>query len=244
MLTRLKRRLRREEFLTSPLAMVVSPVYIIRDGLYKSILSMASKIRGDILDFGCGSKPYESLFTNSSSYVGVDILASGHSHANSKIDFYYDGKSLPFPDEHFDAVLAFEVFEHIFNLEEVIAEIRRVLKPGGKILISIPFAWDEHEVPYDFARYTSYGIMHIFKRNGFDVLELKKTTTYFLAVCQMFIAYLAQHVFPRSRTFSRLFQFLFIFPLNVMSLLLNMIFPKRYEFFCDCVVFGEKNHSQ
>lgn len=240
MLEALKNRLRREEFLITPLSIVINPAYIIRNGLFKSISNIAPTIKGDILDFGCGSKPYESLFKNAKSYVGVDIKVSGNNHENSKIDFFYDGKNLPFPSDHFDAVVCFEVFEHVFNIEEVLVEIRRVLKPGGLLLVSIPFAWDEHEIPYDFARYTSYGIKHIFQNNKFEVVELEKTTTYVLAVCQMFIAYLVQYALPKGRYWRQLSQLVVIFPLNIFSILLNALLPKRYEYFCNSVVLSKK----
>ena len=131
LIKKVKRRLKREQFLVTPLAIMTNPFYI----------------RWTVLDFGCGSKPYESLFKNANSYIGIDLEASGHSHQDSKVDVFYDGKTIPFPDEHFDAVVCFEVLEHVFNIKEIIQELNRVLKPNGKLLISVPFAWDEHEVP-------------------------------------------------------------------------------------------------
>jgi len=229
--------------MTSPLAIVISPVYFIRTGLYKNISRLAPNLNGNVLDFGCGSKPYESLFVNATSYIGVDIEVSGHDHTNSKIDVYYDGKTLPFPDDHFDAAVCFEVLEHVFNIDELMAEIRRVLKPDGQLLISIPFAWDEHEIPYDFARYTSYGIKHVLERNGFEVLELRKTTTYVLALCQVFIAYLTRYVFPKNKFISRLLQLLLIFPLNLLSILVNFMLPKRDEYYCNSVVLARKSRG-
>lgn len=240
MLQRLVKRLRREAFLTTPLSIITNPVYIIRNGLFKSISQVAPTLQGDILDFGCGSKPYESLFKQAESYIGVDIEISGHNHKDSKVDIFYDGKTLPFGDKSFDAVVCFEVFEHVFNIEELLTEICRVLKPGGKLLISIPFAWGEHEIPYDFARYTSFGITHILHKNGFEVIELKKTTTYFLALSQMFITYLYQFVLPKGRILGRLGQILVVCPTTIILLLLNMILPKRYEFFCNSLVLSKK----
>lgn len=240
MFKKLVNRLHREAFLTSPLGIVISPYYFIRDGLYKSISRLAPEIKGDVLDFGCGSKPYESLFANATSYVGVDIKVSGHDHRNSKIDIFYDGKILPFADDHFDSAVCFEVFEHVFNIDELITEIRRVLKPDGKLLISIPFAWDEHEAPYDFARYTSYGIKHILERNKFEVVEMVKTTTYILALCQLFIWYLSRYVLPQNKTAARLFQLILIFPLNLLSLLLNFLLPSRDEYYSNNVVLARK----
>lgn len=240
MLKKLKARLRQDVFLTTALDIAISPIYIIRSGLYKNISSIAPRLKGNILDFGCGSKPYESLFVNASSYVGVDLETSGHDHQSSKVDYFYDGKTLPFPTGHFDAVVCFEVLEHVFNIDEVLAEIKRVLKPNGQLLVTIPFAWDEHEAPYDFARYTSYGIKHILEKNQFDVIEIRKSTTYVLAACQMFIAYLAQHVSPKEGAPRKLFQLFLIFPLNSLALLLNAVLPKRYEYFCNSIVLARK----
>jgi SAM-dependent methyltransferase len=240
MFQKLVGRLHREAFITSPLGIIISPVYFIRDGLYKNIASLAPRLSGDLLDFGCGSKPYESLFGNATSYTGVDVQVSGHDHARSRIDVFYDGERLPFADERFDGAVAFEVFEHVFNIDQVLREIRRTLKPGGQLLLSIPFAWDEHEAPYDFARYTSFGIRHILEQNGFEVVVMRKTTTFVLALCQLFIAYLTKHVLPQNKPVARLFQLLLIFPLNVLSLLLDFILPKRDQYYSNSVVLARK----
>jgi SAM-dependent methyltransferase len=240
MLKKIVNRLRREAFITSPLAIVLSHVYIIRNGLYRNISAIAPSVRGNILDFGCGSKPYESLFVNATSYTGVDVRVSGHDHRDSKVDVYYDGQTLPFPDNHFDAVVCFEVFEHVFNIDQVLREISRVLKPGAQLLLSIPFAWNEHEIPYDFARYTSFGIKHILERNDFEVVEIRKTTTYFLAICQVFIEYLTRHVFPQNKPTARLFQVVLVFPLTLVALLLNVVFPKNYDYYSNNVVLAQK----
>jgi SAM-dependent methyltransferase len=245
-------RLKRELFLPTLLSVAISPIYIIRKGLYRQVQHLAPELKGDVLDFGCGSKPYESLFVNAKSYVGVDIAVSGHSHEkqadnsykDSKVDYFYDGKRLPFDDNSFDGLVAFEVFEHVFNIDEVIPEIRRVMKPGSLFLCSTPFAWDEHEEPYDFARYTSFGMRHILEKHGFEVLEIKKTTTYVLAVAQMFIAYLARHVAPKSGVFRRLFQLVFLFPLNVLALIANFILPKHEEYFSTLVVYARKRKDE
>ena len=240
MITSLKEKIKKEMFITTPISIVINPIYILRSGIYKSVARIAQDLNGNILDIGCGTKPYESLFTKASSYTGVDIEISGHDHKDSKVDYFYDGKKLPFHNESFDVVVSFEVFEHIFNLDEVLIEIYRVLKPHGQILISVPFAWDEHEIPYDFARYTSYGLAHILKSNGFEPTESIKTTTYVLAIFQILIAYLTQYVLPQGRISGRLAQLIIIFPLNIAALFFNAILPKRYEYFCNNVVLAKK----
>jgi len=244
MIGALKKRLHMESFITTPLSIITNPMYIIRSGLYRTIKEFSTCIEGDILDFGCGSKPYQSLFQKAKSYIGVDIEVSGHDHKESKVDYFYDGKKLGFVDGSFDTVVCFEVFEHVFNIDEVLTEIHRVLKPNGQLFISIPFAWDEHETPYDFARYTSYGITHILNNNNFEIIRLKKTTTYILAIFQMLIAYLYQYSLPKGRLLGRISQLLIIFPLNVIALLLNALLPKRYEYFCNAVVLAGRLDAQ
>jgi SAM-dependent methyltransferase len=237
---RLIQRLRREAFVPSVLGIVVNPFHITRSALYHHVRELAPKVNGDVLDFGCGSKPYAELFSAAASYTGVDIAISGHDHRQSQVDHFYDGQTLPFEAQRYDAVVSFETLEHIFNPTRILCEINRVTRDGGQLLLSVPFVWDEHEVPYDFARYTSFGLRHVLESAGYEVLELRKSTTYVLTVAQMAIAYLHQHVFARRGVLRHLCQLLFIFPLSVTAYLLNAVLPRRDSFFCDCIVLARK----
>jgi SAM-dependent methyltransferase len=237
---KLKLKLKKEQFQPTLLGFVINPVYVIRSGLFKYINKFAPQINGSILDFGCGSKPYENLFINSDEYIGCDIEDSGHSHHDSNIDYFFDGKTLPFDDDRFDSVVSFEVFEHVFNLHEILKEINRVTKTSGTLLISFPFAYGEHEVPYDYARYTSFGMSHILKEHGFEVIEYKKTTTHFLTIYQLFVSYLVQNIAPNNK-FYYIFQIMIIFPLNIIAYALNLILPKNYDLYCSSVILAKKN---
>lgn len=236
---RLRNRLDRENFLPTFLSTLLRPNSIVRRGLFRAIREFAPGLTGNILDFGCGSKPYESLFPRATSYTGVDLKTTGHDHRNSKIDFFYDGRVLPFEDGRFDAVVSFEVLEHVFNLSEILAEISRVTKDSGMLLVSIPFAWEEHEVPYDFARYTSFGLTHLLGEAGYEVVALRKTTTHLLAVFQMLIAYLT-HPTPHSKLLLYGRQIFLAFPCTLLGLVLNRILPKRYDYYCSTVVLARK----
>lgn len=228
--------MRRDAFLTSRRAILYHPAYLIRRALYKVVRRIGPEVGGSILDFGCGSKPYRSLFTNADRYLGVDIEQSGHDHATSQVDVYYDGRHLPFADHEFDNVVAFEVFEHVFNLPEMLTEIRRVLKPGGEIVFSVPFAWPEHEQPYDFARYTSFGIRHILQELGYQVQSIEKTNGSVAAIAQLFIAYLTDQVLPSFGPLSRPLRVFVVPMLNIMSVLLAAILPYRDDLYSNLVV--------
>jgi 2-polyprenyl-3-methyl-5-hydroxy-6-metoxy-1,4-benzoquinol methylase len=167
------------------------------------------------------------------------LAVTGHDHIDSKVDVFYDGKILPFDDGQFDAVVSFEVLEHVFNVHEILTEINRVTKHSGHLLISIPFAWGEHEAPYDFARYTSFGISHILNDAGYEVVETRKTNTFILAAFQMLIAYVIQST-PRSKVLLRLRQLCIVFPCTLMAYTLNAMLPKRDEYFSNLVILARK----
>lgn len=238
---RLQRRLRREAFVTGWLSVIINPFHVIRAGLYRAVAEAAPKIGGAVLDFGCGSKPYRSLFTKVDRYIGLDVAISGHDHHSSDVDVFYDGRTIPFPDNQFDAIVSFEVLEHVFDIDAILSEWRRVLRPGGKVLATLPFAWDEHELPFDFGRYTSFGIRHVFERRGFIVDAVEKNGNYVTAIGQMAIAYLVQHAFPRRGIGARIGQLLVICPLTVLTMLLGRILPFADTYFCNVIV---KAHSE
>lgn len=169
--------------------------FLVRNRLLKGILAYKDKLSGVLLDFGCGSKPYQKLFTVEK-YIGLDFDSQGHDHSNEHIDMFYDGKKIPFPDEYFDSVFSSEVFEHVFNLEEIIPEICRVTKTGGLILVTCPFAICEHEQPNDYARYSSFALKHLMEKNGYEVVSYEKLGTSMDVIIQMRLTYFHNHIMP------------------------------------------------
>ena len=234
-----KKRYNHSLFIPDWFALLFNPYFIIRRGLYQHIKQLSSALQGKLMDFGAGSKPYRQLF-HVEQYVGVDIQESGHDHTHEDIDVFYDGKTIPFPDQSFDSVFSSEVFEHIFNLDEILNEINRVLKPGGKMLITLPFVWDEHEIPYDFARYTSFGIVHILQQKGFIILHQAKTTPYVSTLFQMWNAYVYQHLFPKHKIARILLTPLFTMPFTLLGLGLGALLPKNFNFYHNNVVLVQK----
>lgn len=238
MITKLKHIFKKQQFLPTYLGLIINPFYIIRKGLFTGIRNNSKHINGKLLDFGCGNKPYESLF-NVTEYVGLDIVESGYPDEKSA-EVFYDGKKIPFNDNTFDSVLASEVFEHIFNPDEALLELNRVLKKGGNILITVPFVWFEHEIPYDFARYTSFGIEHLLRKNGFQIVKTEKTTNYLESLIQLFIAYIFNIVFPKNIYIQYLLHLLITFPLSILLLFLSKLFPSSDKLYCNIVIVAKK----
>ncbi|MBS1600055.1 MAG: class I SAM-dependent methyltransferase [Bacteroidetes bacterium] len=221
---------------------LIYPTYFIRHGLKQAIYKFSSQMTGRLLDFGCGSKPYKSFF-KVDEYVGVDFQNEGHPHDNEQIDFFYDGKALPFPNEYFDCVLCSEVFEHIFNLEEVLKEINRVLKKDGKILITCPFVWNEHEIPFDYARYTLFALKDILERNNFCIVEFEKSGNFVTTLTQLWVLYFSILLQDRWRKIIILrwfYKITFVLFPNVIGLFLNIILPNNKTLYLNNIVLAKK----
>jgi SAM-dependent methyltransferase len=223
-----------------------SPFYFIRRGLYLKIKLYSHELSGSLLDFGCGNKPYEVLFTNVTKYVGLDYEGEGHPHVNETVDVFYNGSHIPFPDEYFNSVFSSEVFEHLFNAEELITEIGRVMKKGGKILITCPFVWSEHELPADYARYTQFALKHLFEKHGFKILIQDKSGDFTSTLYQMRVVYFSEHFIPSIPVLGRLKFFVTnirpvtVLLLNSWFIFWHAILPKRNDLYLNNILLAEK----
>lgn len=145
--------------------------YCDRKTLYEFMLRIRGYIKGRVLDFGCGKKPYQELF-DCDEYIGIDTESSGHGWLDkSGPDVFYDGIHMPFENESFDTVLSTQVFEHVDQIDKVLNEITRVLRVGGVLVVSVPMAEEEHEKPYDFRRFTEIGIRAYLQQYGYKCIE-------------------------------------------------------------------------
>jgi SAM-dependent methyltransferase len=118
--------------------------------------------RGMMLDVGCGSKPYQDLFSTSM-HLGVDWPNSSYA---LNIETFADASALPFASSAFDTVLCTEVIEHISKPSLAMAEMARVLRPGGHLILSAPLVHMLHDLPNDFFRYTHLGIQSLARDAG------------------------------------------------------------------------------
>jgi len=236
----IKKFYRKVIFGNTIIGLFINPFFISRRGLLNCIREYRGHVSGGrLLDVGCGSKPYKDLFSVDE-YIGLDVEKSGHDHSYSEVDIYYDGNEIPFDDNHFDHVFSSEVIEHVFNLDELMLEVNRVTKVGGTLLVTAPFCWDEHEVPYDFARYSSYGLVNILNRHGYEILSSVKTTTYVETIFQMAAAYVSQCILPENRYFRVALTPFFVSPFNMIGMVLGMLLPDNGSFYLNNVVLCKK----
>jgi len=229
-------------FSNSWLGMLYSPLFLTRRALHNAIAKNALMFKGKMLDLGCGNKPYFEEFKNVNEYIGLDIENSGNHEGKSKVDVFYNGKNFPFENNSVDGVFSSETFEHIFNLEEVILEIHRVLKKDGLLLATCPFFWPEHEAPFDFARYTSFAIKDLLQRNGFEIVNYEKTGNYFTVMLQSLALYMSFFI-NKIPVLNKLFFVIFITPIFLLGSILNFILPsfmKRKDLYLNNVIFARK----
>ena len=240
MIRKLKDIYHRQEFYPGFIGIFVNPFYHARLGLRKSMSIFSSELKGRLLDVGCGSKPYQELFAVDD-YIGLDI--DNEASRNRKIaDYFYDGKTFPFNEDEYDSVLCNQVLEHVFNPDEFLSEIKRVLKPGGRLLLTVPFVWDEHEQPHDYARYSSFGLKALLDKNGFNVIGYKKIGADASTIFQLINVYLYK-IFVKWPLPIRVLTTMSLMSLfNLLGIMLGMLLPRNPDLFLDQIVLAEKNN--
>jgi SAM-dependent methyltransferase len=126
-------------------------------------------LKGKVLNAGAGTREVAHLIDGE--LVNQDITWPGDERTN--IQIYSPLHLIPVADNYFDAILCIAVLEHVVNPEEAVAELFRVLKPGGHMVLEVPFLQPEHKVPTDFQRYTRDGLEHLVTKHGFRVVRSK-----------------------------------------------------------------------
>lgn len=225
-------------FHPGPFGWLVNPYYFARQGLRSGLVEFFPHLRGRVLDVGCGRKPYRHLVP-ASEYVGLE-LDTPELRDLGAADIYYAGGRFPVPDTSFDAVICSQVIEHIFTPGDFLAEICRVLRPGGSLLLSAPFAWDEHSQPHDFARYSSFGLRAVLEQAGFAVVAHSKTNADSRVLAQLASAYLYKITRTRWRVLNGLVQLLVIAPVNLLGILTGSLLPANPDLYLDNVVLAKK----
>ena len=234
----LRNRYTRETFFPTWLSIFINPFYFARKGLARHIRDLGKNITGRTLDVGCGNKPYEHLYA-SSEYIGLEY-DTPENRAAKRADYFYDGETFPFEDASFDSVVATEVFEHVFNPDRFLDEVHRVLRPGGMLLMTMPFVWDEHEQPHDFARYSSFGIRHLLEKHGFEVLEQRKSVDDVRAIFQLINAYIYKKTVTNNGWLNLAATLFLMAPFNLLGEILGFILPRNPDLYLDNIVLARR----
>ena len=166
--------------------------------VYRDLRRELPHFRGEVLDVGCGQSPYRYLLDpRTTNYVGIDIAdADRFDYVNDEI-VPFDGEHIPFPDDHFDAVLCTEVLEHVAHFQGLVDEIHRVLKRGGKAVFTVPWSARYHYVPYDFFRYTPSSLSTMFSH--FETATITPRGTDIAAIASKLVVLWSRNLLPSER---------------------------------------------
>jgi len=153
--------------------------WLFYDIINHDLESNCQKIRGVIYDLGCGEMPYKNwLLQHADRYVGVDWSATLH---NLKADILADlNKPLPIKGQIADTVVSLSVMEHLKEPQNMLNEAFRILKPGGSMILQVPFMWWVHEAPYDYYRFTRHGLKYMFEKAGFTDVDVMPQTGFWV----------------------------------------------------------------
>jgi SAM-dependent methyltransferase len=134
-----------------------------------------------VLDVGAGDAPYRELF-EAQRYTTLDRAETLH---NGPIDLPAGAESIPLAAGSIDAVLCTQVLEHVRDPLAVLRELRRILVPGGILIATVPFVWEEHELPSDFFRFTKQGVEHLLAAAAFGEADVRPRTDCFTTLAQL-----------------------------------------------------------
>ncbi len=138
----------------------------VADGMGRAIQAHA---RGRLVDLGCGLVPFYGTYRDK-----VDEVVAVDWTDNPHLDVVADlAEPLPFPDDDFDTVVLSDVIEHVPRPELVLSESARILRPGGTVLISVPFLYIIHEPPHDYFRPTEHALRWLADQVGLEIVSLE-----------------------------------------------------------------------
>jgi SAM-dependent methyltransferase len=196
-------------------------------------------IKGDIVDAGCGLQPFRHMFPRDIRYVGLDSVDSKtHFGYEAPDTLYYSGNVWPLADQSYDFILCTETLEHVPEPSLFLNEAFRVLRPGGTLLLTIPFSARWHFIPYDYWRFTPSGLDQMLKKSGFQPVQVLSRGNSLTVACYKIMAFCFSLLAPgetpvNSRWWSRLLGILCLPALLLAALVGNL--SRGKSGFADCL---------
>mgnify|MGYP000875683931 FL=1 len=177
-----------------------------------------------VLDAGSGDAPYR-LFFQHTRFLTTDLMRTDKAYA--KPSFIADLSHIPLKAESLDGLLFNQVIEHVEEPTKVLGELNRVLVLDGKLFFSGPLFYEEHETPYDYQRFTQYGLRRLFEQNGFVIEKLDWLEGYFGTVAYQLAnmsKYLPLKGLPKCKPLFKVFLLPFLLLFKVAAAALAIVF--------------------
>lgn len=155
--------------------------------LWQKIKGNADFVFGEMLDVGAGEfQRYAGLFKKVTAYKTLDLDEA------SKPDIVASATAIPLPANSIDSIVCTQVLGDIVRPEEAIKEFYRILKSGGVVLLTESFMNELHGEPFDYWRFTKYGLRFLFEQNGFEVIKIEPVGGFWAVVAHYKIRYLIE----------------------------------------------------
>jgi SAM-dependent methyltransferase len=167
--------------------------------IWNDLAAVLPRISGTIVDAGCGAQPYRSLLSREATYIGIDTIEAKSAFGYETPDTrYYDGHTWPLEAASTDTVLATETLEHVPDPRRFAAEAFRTLRPGGNLVLTVPFAARWHFVPHDYWRFTPAGFGRLLTDAGFVDIKVYARGNAVTVAAYKNLALLAALILPQT----------------------------------------------
>jgi len=160
----------------------------VRDEVERFAASLPPDAR--VLDAGAGELRYAAVFARHR-YVALDLAVGDAAWDYSKLHLLGDLEHLPLADAVFDASVNIVTLEHVRRPQQVIDELARVMRPGGRFLLVAPLMWEVHQAPHDYFRYTRHGLEHLLATAGFAVRRIDPVGGFFWLMARRSVNFLS-----------------------------------------------------
>jgi len=189
--------------LDSPTSWVLTRVRRLFDvqasSIWNDLASELKGVAGTLLDVGCGAQPYRTLIPRDVKYIGIDTADAKDRFGYEVPDTtYFAGDRWPVEDAAVDTVLCTETLEHVLDPLGFLAEAKRTLRPGGRLILTVPFSARWHYVPFDYWRFTPSGLAHILHESGFAEVQIYRRGNALTVACYKVTALMLPLLMPRE----------------------------------------------
>jgi SAM-dependent methyltransferase len=168
--------------------------------IWRDLALELANVRGTALDVGCGAQPFRRLFQPSVKYIGIDSIdAKAHFDYDVPDTLYFGGPDWPLQDGAVDFILCTETLEHVYDTKYFLAEARRCLAPGGRVLFTVPFGARWHYIPHDYWRFTPSSLKMLMTESGFANVAVYARGNEITVACYKAMALMLPLLLPQGK---------------------------------------------